>query len=172
MKITSSTGASSPAHSAVTLVRVSSAVRHTPDGELIVGTRELNLEGEDMLKRTLRVVEADPDASAQTRIETLLQMGDWYQIKKSPRSLRRSDRWMHAREIGEQGSRGSRVALAQRGRHSQQWIVSRPEIRADPQHAEQRFTHLRQHPLDVGRRSNVAPDFEEAITRRPVRGQT
>ena len=28
---------------------------------------------------------ADPEASPQTRIETLLQMGDWYQIKKLPR---------------------------------------------------------------------------------------
>jgi TonB family protein len=33
----------------------------------------------------LRIVEADPAASPQTRIETLIQMGDWYQIKKLPR---------------------------------------------------------------------------------------
>jgi hypothetical protein len=37
------------------------------------------------LKRALRIVEADPAASPQTRIETLIQMGDWYQIKKRPR---------------------------------------------------------------------------------------
>ena len=45
----------------------------------------LNREGEDALQRALRVLEADPHASTQTRIETLIQMGDWYQIKKSPR---------------------------------------------------------------------------------------
>jgi tetratricopeptide (TPR) repeat protein len=42
-------------------------------------------EGEQALKRALRIVEADPAASPQTRIETLIQMGDWYQIKKLPR---------------------------------------------------------------------------------------
>ena len=45
----------------------------------------LTPEGEEALKRALRIVEADPEASPQTRIETLLQMGDWYQIKKLPR---------------------------------------------------------------------------------------
>jgi TonB family protein len=45
----------------------------------------LNPEGEEALKRALRIVEADPEASPQTRIEPLLQMGDWYQIKKLPR---------------------------------------------------------------------------------------
>ena len=45
----------------------------------------LDPEGEEALKRALRIVEADPEASPQTRIETLLQMGDWYQIKKLPR---------------------------------------------------------------------------------------
>ena len=37
------------------------------------------------MKRALRIVEADPEASPQARIDTLLQMGDWYQIKKLPR---------------------------------------------------------------------------------------
>lgn len=54
-------------------------------GKRSVGIRELSREGEDALKRALRIVEADPDTSMQTRIETLIQMGDWYQIKKSPR---------------------------------------------------------------------------------------
>ena len=45
----------------------------------------LTPEGEEALKRALRIVEADPEASPQTRIDTLLQMGDWYQIKKLPR---------------------------------------------------------------------------------------
>ena len=33
----------------------------------------------------MRILESDPGSAAQTRIETLIQMGDWYQIKKSPR---------------------------------------------------------------------------------------
>lgn len=45
----------------------------------------LDPEGELALKRALRIVEADPEVSPQTRIETLLQMGDWYQIEKLPR---------------------------------------------------------------------------------------
>ena len=49
------------------------------------GRVELDQEGEEALKRALRIVEADPAASPQTRIETLIQMGDWYQIKKLPR---------------------------------------------------------------------------------------
>jgi tetratricopeptide (TPR) repeat protein len=45
----------------------------------------LDREGEQALKRALRIVEADPQASPQTLIETLIQMGDWYQIKRLPR---------------------------------------------------------------------------------------
>jgi tetratricopeptide (TPR) repeat protein len=45
-----------------------------------------NREGEDALKRALRILDADPSATTpETRIETLIQMGDWHQIKKSPR---------------------------------------------------------------------------------------
>ena len=51
----------------------------------IVEPRKLNREGEHALQRALRILEADPGASTQTLIETLIQMGDWYQIKKSPR---------------------------------------------------------------------------------------
>ncbi len=48
--------------------------------------REFNREGEAALKQAVQIVEADPSAVAPvTRIETLIQMGDWYQIKKSPR---------------------------------------------------------------------------------------
>jgi tetratricopeptide (TPR) repeat protein len=54
-------------------------------GRLIVEPRELNREGEHALQWALRIVEQDPRASPQTRIETFVQMGDWYQIKKSPR---------------------------------------------------------------------------------------
>ena len=50
-----------------------------------VAPRALNQEGEYALQRALRILEGDPNTSTQTRIETLIQMGDWYQIKKSPR---------------------------------------------------------------------------------------
>jgi len=54
-------------------------------GRHLIEPRKLNPEGEDALKRALEILESDPGASVQTWIETLLQMGDWYQIKKSPR---------------------------------------------------------------------------------------
>jgi TonB family protein len=53
-------------------------------GRHIIAPRTLNQEGEDALKRALRILESDPDSAAQTGIETLIQMGDWYQIKESP----------------------------------------------------------------------------------------
>ena len=52
-----------------------------PGGE----PRELNREGEHALQRALRILEAQPGASMQTLIETLIQMGDWHQIEKAPR---------------------------------------------------------------------------------------
>lgn len=48
------------------------------------GPRKLDPEGEDALKRALWVLEADPLASTQVRVETLIQMGDWQQIKQAP----------------------------------------------------------------------------------------
>ena len=54
-------------------------------GRLYVEPRKLNQEGEDALNHALRILEMDPDSPAQARIETLIQMGDWYQIKNSPR---------------------------------------------------------------------------------------
>jgi TonB family protein len=59
--------------------------RMDSSGKLIVGTRELQKEGEDALKRALKILDSDPDTAPQTLIETLLQLGDWYQIKKAPR---------------------------------------------------------------------------------------
>lgn len=56
-----------------------------PSGRHIIEPRTLNQEGEEALQRALRILESDPGSAAQTRIETLIQMGDWYQIKKSPR---------------------------------------------------------------------------------------
>jgi len=55
------------------------------DGRLVVEPRSLNPEGEHALQRALRILDSDPDSPAQTRIETLIQMGDWYQIKEAPR---------------------------------------------------------------------------------------
>jgi TonB family protein len=54
------------------------------NGLLIVEPRTLDPEGEQALQRALRILESDPDSPPQTRIETLIQMGDWYQIKESP----------------------------------------------------------------------------------------
>ena len=54
-------------------------------GGFNIEPRTLNQEGENALKHALRILDSDPGSAAQTRIETLIQMGDWYQIKKSPR---------------------------------------------------------------------------------------
>jgi tetratricopeptide (TPR) repeat protein len=54
-------------------------------GGFNIEPRTLNQEGENALKHALRILDSDPGAAPQTRIETLIQMGDWYQIKKSPR---------------------------------------------------------------------------------------
>jgi Gram-negative bacterial tonB protein./Secretin and TonB N terminus short domain. len=56
-----------------------------PMGRDDVEPRELNREGERALQRALRILEADPGASMQTLIETLIQMGDWRQIQNAPR---------------------------------------------------------------------------------------
>ena len=56
-----------------------------PDGRLFVEPRTMHQEGEDALKRALRILQSDPDSPPQTLIETLLQMGDLYQIKEAPR---------------------------------------------------------------------------------------
>ena len=76
-------------------------VRYNHMGVPLAGPRELNQEGEDALQRAVRIVEADPNASTtQTRIETLIQMGDWYQIKKSAREAlpyyQRASQLIHA----------------------------------------------------------------------------
>ncbi|HKU13102.1 MAG TPA: tetratricopeptide repeat protein [Steroidobacteraceae bacterium] len=54
-------------------------------GRSDVGPKELDPEGERALQRALRILQEDPGASMQTLIETLIQMGDWQQIKKAPR---------------------------------------------------------------------------------------
>lgn len=54
-------------------------------GNFVIEPRKLKREGEEALQRALRILDSDPGSAAQARIETLIQMGDWYQIKKSPR---------------------------------------------------------------------------------------
>ena len=61
------------------------SARMDSTGKRIVGPRKLDREGEHALQRALRILEADLGAPIPPRIETLLQLGDWYQIKKSPR---------------------------------------------------------------------------------------
>jgi len=63
-----------------------------PQGWCEVGRRDdddpkgiLSWDGEHALQRALRILEAQPGASMQTLIETLIQMGDWHQIEKAPR---------------------------------------------------------------------------------------
>jgi TonB family protein len=59
--------------------------RMDAEGRRIVMLRKLPSEGEDALKRALTIVETDVGAPVEARIETLIQLGDWYQIKKSSR---------------------------------------------------------------------------------------
>jgi len=55
-------------------------------GHTLTGERKLTPEGESALKRALAILEAHGrDAPRQTLIDTLVQLGDWYQIKRLPR---------------------------------------------------------------------------------------
>ena len=101
-------------------------------------------------------------ACGRTTIQTSTQRT--YAIRTATRSrrsaagsLRGSDGWMQAREISEQGARGRRIAFVERICHAQQRIVSGPEVRTDPQHAEQRLTHLREHSSGIARRTTSRP---------------
>lgn len=46
--------------------------------------RLLSSEGERALLRALAILDANPARSADTLVETLVQLGDWYQIKQQP----------------------------------------------------------------------------------------
>jgi tetratricopeptide (TPR) repeat protein len=59
--------------------------RMDAEGRRIVMLRKLLPEGEDALKRALTLLESDAGAPVETRVETLIQLGDWYQIKGSRR---------------------------------------------------------------------------------------
>jgi TonB family protein len=48
-------------------------------------SRKLDSEGEQALQRALGILESDIGSPIDARVETLIQLGDWHQIKKSPR---------------------------------------------------------------------------------------
>jgi tetratricopeptide (TPR) repeat protein len=48
------------------------------------GPRRLNGYGERLLQRALRLLDDDPQAPRQALVDTLIQLGDWFQIKHSP----------------------------------------------------------------------------------------
>lgn len=49
-----------------------------------INPRFLSADGERTLLRALAIQEANPKRSAQTLLATLLQLGDWYQMKQQP----------------------------------------------------------------------------------------
>lgn len=62
------------------------AVRYNSMGVILAKSKELDEEGELALYQALKILEADGSASTrEALIETLVQMGDWYQIRKRPR---------------------------------------------------------------------------------------
>jgi TonB family protein len=55
-------------------------------GHTLSGPRKLTADGESALKRALEILDAHgKDAPRSELIDTLIQLGDWYQIKQSPR---------------------------------------------------------------------------------------
>lgn len=59
--------------------------RMDSEGRRIVMPRKLHPDGELALKEALRIAEKDTGAPVEAGVETLIQLGDWYQIKKAPR---------------------------------------------------------------------------------------
>lgn len=49
-----------------------------------INPRFLNSDGERALLRALAILEANPKRSSATLVDTLLQLGDWYQVKQQP----------------------------------------------------------------------------------------
>jgi tetratricopeptide (TPR) repeat protein len=49
-----------------------------------INPRFLNSDGERALLRALAILEANPQRSTATLVDTLLQLGDWYQVKQQP----------------------------------------------------------------------------------------
>jgi TonB family protein len=56
------------------------------NGHRLSGPRKLTRDGEEALKRALKILDDHGQAAPrQQLIETLIQLGDWFQIKESPR---------------------------------------------------------------------------------------
>jgi TonB family protein len=49
-----------------------------------INPRYLNTEGEKALERAIKILEAQPPSAHDTLVTTLIQTGDWYQIKHVP----------------------------------------------------------------------------------------
>jgi TonB family protein len=49
-----------------------------------INPRYLNAEGEKALERAVKILEAQPPSAHDTLVTTLIQTGDWYQIKHMP----------------------------------------------------------------------------------------
>jgi TonB family protein len=71
-----------------TIGRISSAKLLTADGKTSENKpqnpRHLEPEGEKALERALKILESTPSAPFETHVGTLIQLGDWQQIKHLP----------------------------------------------------------------------------------------
>ena len=67
--------------------------------------RALDAAGERMLERAARIVRENPDASASLRIDTLLELGDWYQMSGAVRDALKiyQEVWAAAVAAGKPG---------------------------------------------------------------------
>jgi tetratricopeptide (TPR) repeat protein len=67
--------------------------------------RALDAAGERMLVRAARIVRENPEASPSLRIDTLLELGDWYQMSGAVRDALRiyKEVWAAAVEAGKRG---------------------------------------------------------------------
>ena len=50
----------------------------------LLNPRYLGNEGADVLERAMKILEAQPASAHDTLVATLIQTGDWYQIKHQP----------------------------------------------------------------------------------------
>lgn len=56
----------------------------TPSDRRPVNPRHLNNDGEDALERALHILDSQPDPDRNLLVLTLIDLGDWYQIKHLP----------------------------------------------------------------------------------------
>ncbi len=69
-----------------------------------INPRYLGGEGEKALERALKILEAQPPSAHDTLVATLIQTGDWYQIKHA---ARKSAALLSPRSRVERDARGS-----------------------------------------------------------------